>query len=103
MLYASARRMYSFNMAVLQYEKLGSYNGVSVMKIALITGRTHQIRAHLAYIGCPIVGDMKYGNTEKNKALSCARQQLIAKQIAFDFSGALSYLNEKTFLSQFSL
>lgn len=88
---------------VTEYKVLSTGGETSLLEVHLHTGKTHQIRAHLAYIGCPIVGDMKYGNTEKNKALFCARQQLIAKQISFAFSGALSYLNEKTFLSQFSL
>ncbi len=89
---------------ILTEYKLLSTNGeTSLLEVRLHTGKTHQIRAHLAHIGCPIVGDMKYGDTDKNRSLSCARQQLIAKQISFDFSGALSYLNEKNFLSQFTL
>lgn len=86
-----------------EYRVLSTSGETSLLEIHLHTGKTHQIRAHLAYIGCPIVGDMKYGDTEKNKAISCARQQLIAKQMVFGFTGKLSYLNEKTFLSRFTL
>ena len=85
-----------------EYKVLSTSGETSLLEIHLHTGKTHQIRAHLAHIGCPIVGDMKYGNTDKNKALSCARQQLIAKQMVFGFTEKLSYLNEKTFLSRFS-
>ncbi len=44
------------------------HNDVSLLEIELITGKTHQIRAHLAYIGHPIIGDYKYGNRKINDA-----------------------------------
>ena len=87
---------------VTEYKVLETKGECSILQVTLHTGKTHQIRAHLAYIGCPIVGDMKYGNTAKNKALSCARQQLISKTLTFQFEGVLSYLNGKTFTSQFA-
>jgi 23S rRNA pseudouridine955/2504/2580 synthase len=86
---------------VTEYKVLETFGEQSLLEITLHTGKTHQIRAHLAYIGCPIVGDMKYGNTAKNKALSCARQQLISKTLTFHFEGKLSYLNSMTFTSTF--
>ncbi len=46
---------------------LFSKNGLTLLEIHLITGKTHQIRLHLATIGHPIVGDMKYGNEKQNK------------------------------------
>jgi 23S rRNA pseudouridine955/2504/2580 synthase len=85
-----------------EYQVLSKNAETSLLEVHLHTGKTHQIRAHLAYIGCPIVGDMKYGDTEKNRAISCTRQQLIAKQIVFCFEGRLSYLNDQTFLSRFA-
>ncbi len=62
----------------------------------LITGRTHQIRASFAYIGCPIIGDVKYG-AKKNNGKDY--QQLRAKKLIFDFddNGAFKYLCGKIF------
>lgn len=48
------------------YEPVAYRNGVTELEIHLITGRTHQIRAHLASIGHPIIGDMKYGDEKVN-------------------------------------
>ena len=52
--------------AILDYEVLESRDGLSLVKIDLHTGRSHQIRVQLANTGCPIYGDQKYG-AEKNK------------------------------------
>ena len=68
----------------------------SVLDINLHTGRTHQIRAHLAYIGYPIIGDGKYGNNEINKKFKQTKQDLTAYRLIFKFktqSGILDYLN----------
>lgn len=51
--------------AELDYEAIESKNGISLIKIHLKTGRPHQIRSQLAHIGCPIVGDVKYGAREQ--------------------------------------
>ena len=88
---------------VTEYKTLGvDEKGVSKAEITLHTGKTHQIRAHLAHIGCPIVGDMKYGNFGRNKELNASRQCLVAKKLQFYFTGKLQYLNEKQFISQFT-
>ncbi len=73
------------------------------VEIILHTGKTHQIRAHLSYLGCPIVGDMKYGDIEKNKEKNIIRQCLISKSLRLCLQGELCYLKEKTFVSRFEL
>ena len=73
----------------------------TLLEVTLHTGKTHQIRAHLAYIGLPIVGDMKYGNTQKNREKGVSRQRLVAKFLRFELDGAFAYLNGKVFSSRF--
>ena len=88
---------------VTEYKSLGrDETGLNKAEISLHTGKTHQIRAHLAHIGCPIVGDMKYGNFAQNKEVNSSRQCLVAKILRFDFTGALQYLNDKQFISRFN-
>jgi 23S rRNA pseudouridine955/2504/2580 synthase len=69
----------------------------SVLEVELLTGKTHQIRAHLAHIGYPIIGDEKYGNTKINKAFSKRFQCLCAYKLVFDFEpqNYLAHLNSK--------
>jgi len=56
--------------AVTRVKVLGSANGLSVLQLRLMTGRTHQIRVHLAHAGYPVLGDDKYGDFEFNRALA---------------------------------
>ena len=72
----------------------------SLLDVELHTGKTHQIRAHLAHIGLPIVGDGKYGINEINKKLNFKTQQLYSHILKFNFkedSGILNYLNNQEF------
>lgn len=56
--------------AELDYEVISSHGGRSILKVVLKTGRPHQIRSQLAHIGCPIVGDVKYGAPEEREVTS---------------------------------
>ncbi len=56
--------------AVTRVKVLGSANGLSLLQLRLMTGRTHQIRVHLAHAGHPVLGDDKYGDFEFNRALA---------------------------------
>lgn len=88
---------------VTEYEVLEEKGGESTLKIRLHTGKTHQIRAHLAFLRHPVVGDMKYGDAAYNRACHCTRQRLIAKELTLQTEGILAYLRGKTFLSQKNL
>ena len=81
---------------VTGYEVLKRRGGLALVKVILHTGKTHQIRAHTAHIGCPVLGDEKYGDGELNKKYNLKRQQLVAKYLSFSLKGVLSYLNGKT-------
>ena len=55
----------------------------ALCRIGLITGRTHQIRAHLAYLGHPVLGDIKYGNHKMNERTGLKTQALCAQRLTF--------------------
>lgn len=67
---------------------------LTFLKIKLHTGKTHQIRAHLAHIGCPVLGDGKYGNKQINEKYNKTRQCLLSAELKFKTSGRLAYLND---------
>ena len=83
------------------YEPAAWYEEGTLLKVELITGRTHQIRSHLAYTGHPIAGDVKYGNRKYNqrfeKAYGLRRQFLHARQVVFpEMEGIFKNLSSKT-------
>ncbi len=83
---------------VTRYKVLAENELTSLVEVELITGRTHQIRAHFASIGHPLAGDGKYGTNEFNKKVGMKYQALYSYKLIFDFKdeNALSYLNGKT-------
>lgn len=86
-----------------QYKTLKTNGDYSLLEVNLQTGRTHQIRAHLAFHGNPLVGDSKYGHNKDNRESGFRFQALCAYKLAFHFttdSGSLAYLNGKDFTVQ---
>lgn len=83
-----------------KYRVLAENKGMSLVEVELLTGRTHQIRAHFASIGHPLLGDGKYGRNSMNKESGYKKQFLYSYKLKFDFSSdaqSLDYLNGKEF------
>ena len=83
-------------------KSLGKYGDFTLVNVQILTGRTHQIRVHLASIGYPVLGDSKYGNFKVNKEVKekykFENQFLTAYKLSFkNLKGHLSYLSGKTF------
>ena len=83
-----------------KYKKLKSNENLSLLEVELLTGKTHQIRAHLSHIGCPILGDSKYGNLGVNREFGVKYQCLCSYKIIFHFAAGdfLSYLDKREFV-----
>jgi 23S rRNA pseudouridine955/2504/2580 synthase len=84
------------------YQPIKSNGDYTLLKVKLITGKTHQIRAHLQYLGYPVVGDNKYGIPEVNRYFrdkyKLRNQLLHCGNVIFDnIEGPLSYLNGKEY------
>lgn len=87
--------------AITLYEPLKIYDDVTLLKVKILTGRTHQIRVHLKSIHHPLVGDQKYGNKNSDilgKKYGLNHVFLHAKRICFhNLEGTLQYLNHQEF------
>jgi len=86
--------------AVTLYRTLESRGGLSLVECRLLTGRTHQIRVSMAEIGCPLLGDGKYGKGDVNRRYHETRQALYSYKLRFDFptdAGLLNYLKGQEF------
>lgn len=84
-----------------KYNVIDYKNGLSLVEVELLTGRTHQIRASFAHLGNPLLGDGKYGTNAQNKQFGGYKKQfLYSYKLVFDFesdAGILNYLNHKEF------
>ena len=83
-----------------KYRVLQSKNNLSLVEIELLTGRTHQIRAHMASIGHPLLGEGKYNKSAEDRKKGFDKQALYSYSLMFDFktdAGILNYLKGKRF------
>ena len=90
--------------SITQYRPLAYGEGCTLLEIHLVTGKTHQIRAHMQGMGHPVVGDRKYGdtavNTEFRQRFGLSNQFLHGERLVFsDIQGKLGYLKGKTLLA----
>ena len=86
--------------AITKYSVITSKGPLSLVECELLTGRTHQIRAQMAYAGWPLLGDGKYGKEKINRTYHEKGQALYSYKLRFSFTtdaGSLEYLNGMTF------
>ena len=76
--------------AVSEYSTVGNYKQHTLLEVHPVTGRTHQIRLHMAFLGCPVVGDRTYGR--RRQSLPIARQFLHAFRMSIRLPGNTSYV-----------
>ena len=85
---------------ITKYKVIAKKGDSALIEVELLTGRTHQIRAHMAHIGHPLIGDGKYGINKSDRERGYKYQALYSYKLRFAFKGeptALEYLNGKEF------
>lgn len=85
---------------ITKYKIIAKREDSCLVEVELLTGRTHQIRAHFAYIGHPLIGDGKYGVNKSDREKGYKYQALYSYKLRFSFEGeatVLDYLNGKEF------
>ena len=85
---------------ITKYRVLAEEKGLSLLEVELVTGRTHQIRAHMAHVGHPLLGDGKYGVNRRDRERGYKFQALYACRLTFrpqSAEGPLGYLRGRTF------
>ena len=99
LVYISPEPKKGYSKIITSYKVLkNNSDGSCLLDVEIETGKTHQIRAHLSFIGLPIIGDGKYGNYEINKKFKSKYQNLTSYKLIFNFtsdSGILEYLSGK--------
>ena len=83
------------------YEPVEIKDNMTLLRVRLITGKTHQIRAHLASIGHPILGDPKYGDMEFNRMNKARRQMLHSYEVVFPKLDEIESISGKSFKTEF--
>lgn len=82
---------------ITKYKVLKQKSDCALLEVELITGKTHQIRSHMAFVGHPLIGEGKYGVNREDKKKGYRHQALYSYKIVFDFEneGFLGYLSGK--------
>ncbi len=70
-------------LAITRYQTVTTFKNCSLLRIQILTGRSHQIRAHMAESGCPLIGDQRYGGATSIDALEFSRAMLHAQKLKF--------------------
>ncbi|MEZ0537379.1 RluA family pseudouridine synthase [Caldicellulosiruptoraceae bacterium PP1] len=98
--FISDKQQKGFSKIITKYKIINKIEDLFLVEAEIITGKTHQIRAHLAHIGIPIIGDDKYGDWKLNKKYKAEYQCLYAYYIHFNFEkrGLLQYLSNAKFV-----